>query len=408
MYLLCSYCFINPIVLGYYHTLLTEYVAITLTMSSLYMSWKWQKIQTKKEQVLYSLYFIIGLTFAYFLKQPYICIILIPMIISIIYSLIIKKKNPKKIYYFTTLLTSIIVMIFSIFLWNKLLEYKEVNVKTGRDSSGMLSRQLLNAIDGYKVNVIENYEEIKSDKYLTKKEKKNIKKVLDSKSKVLIITIHNGKKTLEKDFLTVKSGDQASATDALLEIANTFFKYPKIVIRSYSKNYCGLSSLCVITSENDIMYSVSNHIDLLHMYENERIAYKTFRKEQKYFEYPEETEEIVSYYISPINQGIIARLITYTFKITSILFKFSIFLSGLFIIILIAFRIRIKKRIKDKELYLLSIMLLSTAFLTTVANSLSGAMIDRYSAICFIPSLLGFVGMVIFISKNINRKESKK
>lgn len=402
---LCIFCIVNPLILGYFHTMLTEYVAITLTMGSLYMGWKWYQIKTRKEQILYGLYFCFGISFSYFLKQPYICCVLIPMVISIAYSLIINKKNSNKTYYFGTLFIAIIMLIISSISWNKFLEIKGVNLKTGRDSSGMLSTQLLNSIDGYKITKINNYEKIKNDKYLTKTEKKAIKKELQKHKKVMILNIYNGKKLLEKDFLRINKGNKASGKDTILEIANTFFKHPSIVIRSYSKNYCGLSSICIIESEDGIQYHVTDKMELIKMFENEIIPFKSFRYEDKYIYYPPERKEFVDEYIFPINQGLISKLITYLFLPTSILFKLVTFLSLIYIIILVTIRIIFRKCLKKKELYLLSLMFLSFSFLTIVANALSGAMIDRYSVICFIPGLLGFIGTILFTISNLNKKE---
>ena len=406
--ILFIFCIINPLILGYFHTMLTEYVAVTLTMFTLYMSWNWYRIKTKKEKILYALYFCFGLSFSYFLKQPYICCVLIPMVISIVYSFIINKKSNNKLYYFGTLFIAIIILIVSSISWNKFLELKGVNLKTGRDSSGMLSTQLLNSIDGYKMVKVDNYDKIKNDKYLTKKEKQAIKREIKKKKKVIILSIYNGKKLLEKDFLKVNIGNKASGKDTILEIVNTFFKYPNIVIRSYSKNYCSLSSICIIESDDGIQYRVTDKMEFIKMFENEIIPFKSFRYEDKYIYYPPERKEFVDEYIFPANQGIISKMITYLFLPTSILFKLMTFLSVIYIILLVAIRIIFRKTLKNKELYLLSLMFLSFSFLTIVANSLSGAMIDRYSVICFIPGLFGFIGTILFIKGNINKKVNKK
>lgn len=404
-FLICAFSFINPIILGYYHTMLTEYVAITLTMCSLYLAWKWPNIKTTKEKILYSLYFICGTVISYHLKQPYLCVVFIPMIISVIYTFINKTK---KLYYIATVITSIIVLFSSILIWNKFLEYKGVDLKTGRDAGGMLSSQLLNAIEGYKIEEISSYENVKNDKYLTKEEKKIVKKEVKIGNKVYIVDIYDNKKLLEKDVLKLSTGDKPSGKDTVLEITNTFFKYPNIVVTSYAKNYCGLSSVCLITSDDGVMYSVTNKLDLVKMFENEVIPFKSFRMEEKNFYYPEERHEFVKGYLSPINQGFISKLITYTFKPTSIIFKFVTFLLFLFNIILIVFRIIRRKKLKNKELYLFSLLFLSSAFLTMVANALVGAMIDRYTVVCFIPATIGMISSIIFITNNINLKRSTK
>lgn len=404
-FILCAFAFLNPIVLGYFHTMLTEYVAITLTMTSLYLGWKWPNIKSKREKILYGLYFVFGLMFAYHLKQPYLCAVFIPMLFSIIYVFI---NHGKKLYYITTLIISIIMLALSIVIWNNYLDYKGVDLNTGRDSEGMLSSQLLKAIDGYKLEELDNYKTIKNDKYLTIKEKKEIKKEVKLGNSVYLVSIYDNNKLLEKDVLKLNKNNRPSSKNAAVEITKTFFKHPGIVTGSYAKNYCGLSSVCLITSNDGINYSATTKIELLKMYENEMIPFKSFKYEEKNFYYPEERHEFVKDYLSPINQGLISKIITLTFGITSVIFKFVTFLSFVFIIALITMRIIKRKRLNNKNLYLLSLMLLSFSFLTMVANAIVCSIIDRYAVLCFIPSLLGVVGTIIFMIENISTKKTKK
>ena len=402
-FVLCVFCFFNPVVLGYFHTMLTEYVAITLTMFSLYLGWKWKDVKTRTEKIFYSLYFIFGLAFAFHLKQPYLCSVFIPMIIGIIYAFINKSK---KMYYIGTLVVSLIVLLSSILLWNTFLEKKGANFNNGRRTSDMLSTQLLNAIDGYKIEKINSYKGINKDKYLTKKEKKEIKKIIKVGNKVYLVNIYHNKKLLEKDVLEIDSSGPSSV-DTIYEITKTFFKYPNIVTSSYAKNYCGLTSVCLVTSKNLVNYKVSRKLDFLKLYENDAIAFKTFRNEDKYFYYEMDAKPYVSDYLSPVNQGFISRKITLTFGITSILFKIVTFLSILFAIILITVRIVKRKVLNNKELYLFSLMFLMFSILTMIANAIVGAIIDRYAVPCFIPGLLGIVGTILFIGSNTGNKSKK-
>jgi len=398
--IICIFAFFNPIILGYYHTLLTEFVAITLTMLSLFISWKWWMCDSKKNKILYSLFFIVMITVSYFLKQPYICVVAIPMIISMMYS-IIKNKSLKNILYnFGTIIAAIIILFVSFFSWNKFLEFKGVDLNSGRDSSSMLSKQLLNSIDSYKTYVVKNYNEIKNDKYLSKQEKKLAKKVLKN-NPIYIIEIYSNKKLLEKDFLKINKNGNASGTDTILEITNTFFKYPSLITTNYLKNYCALSSICIITSDDGVMYSVTNKKDFLHTYENSLIPYKSFENGSSIFDYPEERNETVENYIEYSNQTLFSKIISKFFTMTSVIFKFVIFTEALFLLLLFIIRIIKRKNIKEKQLYMFSLMLLLFSFLTLIANALVGSIIDRYATICFIPSLIGIIGAIMFILRNM-------
>jgi hypothetical protein len=402
--LFCAFSFLNPIILGYYHTMLTEFVAITITTVTLLIAWKWWDAKNTKTKILCSLYFIIFTTISYFLKQPYICTVFVPMIISIVYAIVKNHSKKNILYYITTFLLSIVFLLISMVAWDKFLELKKVNTNSGRDSSSMLSKQLLNSIDAYKVKEISEYSNIKNDKYLTKQEKKEIKKELSKNDNVYIISIYDNKKLLEKDYLKVTKNDYPSGKDTVIEIISTFFRYPKVILEIHAKNYCALSSVCVIESEDGVMYHVTNKVDVLHSFENNVIPLKSFRNEEKIFDYPEERYETVKNYIVPKNQGLISKVIAKTAIPTTLVFEFVILTVGLFLIGLVTIRIKKRKKLKEYNTYLLSFMMLSFSFSTLMINDWVGSIIDRYAVICFIPGLIGIIGTILFIKNNVGSK----
>ena len=399
--LLCGFCFFNPIILGYYHTMLTEFVAITFTFVSLIVSWKWWKVDNTKSRILYSLYFIVFVTLSYFLKQPYICTVFIPMFISIVYALIKNHTKKNILYYGGTLIVSIAALLIAMPTWNAFMKHKGVNLNSGRDSSSMLTKQLLNSIDAYRVEVIDNYKQIKNDKYLTKNEKKSIKKELKKKKNIYIISIYQRKKILEKDYLVIEEGNYPSGKDTIVEIVSTFIKHPIIIAKIHAKNYCALSSVCVIDSEDGVMYHVTNKLDILHMFENNIIPFKSFKYEEKYFYFPKERYESVKNYLVPRNQGLISKIMTKTFMPVTLVFEFVILTVGLFLIVLFGFRINKRKKIKDYNMYQFSLMMLAFSFSTLLINDWVGSIIDRYAVICFVPGLLGIIGTFKFIRSNL-------
>ena len=405
--IVCAFVFFNPIILGYYHTMLTEFVAITITSITLMMAWKWWQTDTKKSKILYSAYFIVFTSISYFLKQPYICTVLIPMLISIIYGIIKDHSKKNILYYASTFVLTVIFLLVSMTSWNMILERNGVNVNTGRDSSSMLSKQLLNSIDAYKVKTVNDYENIQKDKYLSKREKKEIKKVLKDNNSVFIISIYDKKKLLEKDYLKVTKNNHPSGKDTIIEIIKTFFKYPKLIIETHAKNYCALSSVCVIESEDGVMYHVTNQLDILHLFENSYIPFKSFRNEEKVFDYPEERYESVKYYVVQRNQGLISKVMTLTFVPTTLIFEFVILSLNIFLILLLVFRIKNRKKLKKYNTYLLSFMMLSFSFITLMINDWVGSIIDRYAVICFIPGLMGIIGTIEFIKENNKTKRGR-
>lgn len=80
---------INPIIFSYFHTIMTEFVAIPLILLSCYLSWKWIDTSHKKLSVVFLTLITILL---YHLKQSYVVAPLLAMLIASLIS-IIKKFN---------------------------------------------------------------------------------------------------------------------------------------------------------------------------------------------------------------------------------------------------------------------------------------------------------------------------
>ena len=87
----------NPIIFGYYHAILTEFVAMTLALISCFISFKWMRTTyDSKYFIIYSFFFIILTPLAWHLKQPYVSTILFPIILASIMA-IIKRWQLKSI-----------------------------------------------------------------------------------------------------------------------------------------------------------------------------------------------------------------------------------------------------------------------------------------------------------------------
>ena len=65
-FLFFTFAIFNPVVFGYFHTLLTEILAIFLMVLSCYFAYKWVDAGGKKEKIFYSLFFIFFIPFSHF------------------------------------------------------------------------------------------------------------------------------------------------------------------------------------------------------------------------------------------------------------------------------------------------------------------------------------------------------
>jgi len=112
---------INPMIIGYYHTLLTEFIAITLSVIGCYLAWKWIDVDFSENKIKYIVYTIILsvlIVVAWQLKQPYVSTILFPVIIATVISFIRQRNFKNFIQRFSTVLICGIALIAGMKMWN--------------------------------------------------------------------------------------------------------------------------------------------------------------------------------------------------------------------------------------------------------------------------------------------------
>lgn len=407
-FLLCVFAYLNPVVLGYFHVMLSEYIAITMSMISCLLAWIWSKEKKKKIRVLCSLYFILGVTFSYLVKQPYICATFTPMFIGMIYAFINNKSIKKSFEYIATVALSLIVLVLTLNVWNSFLKSVGADYSTGRDGGSILNNQVLGAVGGFKMTIVKDKYSIDIEDELTNEEKNIAYQELDEGRNVLVLSIYDNKKLLEKDIVKVNDINAPSLFASLGEVFSVLFRYPKVILGSYFSNYCALTSVCKIATDDSVTYYVSSDLDLLHLQENQAISYRPFYRLPKQFGYPEARENQVSFYKDPES----ASLFDYSEKLwfypTAIIYKVVTMFFALFLIANIIFRVRNRKQVKDYDMYLFSTLFLFTALITMLFNGCLGAFIDRYSVTCLMLGLFGIITSVLFISKNIKKEKKRR
>lgn len=356
--LLLAILILNPLIMGYFHVLLTEFIAITFTMLNIVLAYKWLYIDAhnKNHLLFYSLYFILSVMFCYHLKQSYIIIAFAPLIIATITSVIQKHTRKNVLYRLGTLFIAIFCFIASLFAWDFTLQQMGVNLDTGRDSSTMLSQQLLKA---YQI-------------------------------------------TYDQDGDGVN--DDLSTLDAIGVLLQDFFSNPVRFSTMYISNYCGLTSICAINTNNGVEYYPSLDFAGIDTFENTAIGYRAYSNSSNIFDMTESLHHNSILYGESSDRSLIAYLMN-LFKIpTNLLFKTVTLLCFLTLIFIIIFKLRIKTR-RYQNLFILCLMLLSTAFLHLAFTAGLGLIIDRYAIEAFTPAALGIFGTITYCIV-LNRRKS--
>jgi hypothetical protein len=125
---------LDPIVFGYYHTVLIEPIAATLLVFSVSASIKILENASDDLSVRsilkYFLFFFLSIPLSWSLKQPYFLVTLIPFSLGSVIAILKVKNGTKKIFYLVNFISVILVLVLSIAGWNSFIDKVNVNDTT--------------------------------------------------------------------------------------------------------------------------------------------------------------------------------------------------------------------------------------------------------------------------------------
>lgn len=402
----------NIIIFGYFHTLLTEFVAISISVVSCYLSWLLLTKSFKNEKksyLLISLYFVLITTFAWFLKQPYLSIALYPLVVSTIISIFKSKLIKSFIPQFTVILICVISLFFSIKLWNNVLEYKGIKMEGPRSASGLLSYYLINPLENYEIIKDTDEEYIRNGKFLSQEERKSIK---EKDSGIRIVEVYNRRgELIDQMIIETNSDGTASTTNSLKFIVKASFIHPLETLESYTINYLGLINVYQPKTNNSHDYYVEKNFRLSGCYENCAIASIIGQTRNNIYYIPENMFYRVADYEQSLNSPYIFRFVLNKLKTVSIIsFNVSFLLLPIALIIAILYMIFGLNRSdrKSKEHMSLVVILLGYSFLHLCTHTVTSAVIDRYASPAYITTILGYIGLLSIIIKSFNKNKFKR
>lgn len=135
---------LDPLVLGYYHTVLTEFFAATIAVTSCYFAYRlYQTTETlpvmSKYIFLPYAYFLLMVPLAWHLKQPYVGTALFPFLLSS-FLILIRKFNGRVFHYVIFANTLVFVsLVVSVFSWSFFLHASGMPEKPTREITGFIN-----------------------------------------------------------------------------------------------------------------------------------------------------------------------------------------------------------------------------------------------------------------------------
>jgi hypothetical protein len=144
--LLFIFLFLNPIFLGFYHTILTEFLASFMMIFSVLISYLWffKNIydRTKFEFIGLSMILIVLVPVSFHIKQPYVAATIMPLLGSALLSMFFEKKTINIVQRLLVVMMSLILLMGSVQIWHSFLPNTGIAADKGRMSYYMVSERL--------------------------------------------------------------------------------------------------------------------------------------------------------------------------------------------------------------------------------------------------------------------------
>jgi hypothetical protein len=154
--LLFVFLFLNPILLGFYHTILTEFMGSFLLIFSVFVSYCWfyKNIydRTKFEFIGLSIILIVLVPTSFHIKQPYVATTIMPLLASSLLSIFFEKKTINIVQRLLVVMMSLILLIGSVQVWHNFLPNTGIAAKKERMSYYMVSDRLYRGLHSQQTN----------------------------------------------------------------------------------------------------------------------------------------------------------------------------------------------------------------------------------------------------------------
>ena len=391
----------NPIIFGYYHAVLTEFIAITTVLFICYLSWNWTDIlwdKNKKQFILYGLIFSVLITFIYHIKQSFVIGCITPIIISTTISIISNFNLKNILSKIITLFFIGIVLFCSISIWNNLMQTEGLDVSTAT-ANARVKGKIISGISTLK-RVCDNYNFSKENFNINKLDGKDIEKInkiLNNKSKYNKFTIF---KNYNDKYLVYYSKSDYNLQEDIIFYLKVFLNNPIDILKSYYKNYKHIiffnsSGKLYQYNENSIipiMIFRKGSNNLIHLNPD----YAQYIKDYTRINRPNFIASVFNLYVNVI---ILYFIVIFT--------KICLWILPIVMLLFLIYSFITKNYKKSKEIELINILNI-TGFFGIMSYVAFGALVDRYTVFIMIPVFLSYFLIINHFLKIFKQKICSK
>lgn len=405
----------NPILIGYMHGLLTEFVAIPCGVIFSFLSYVWLKEEKRSHKIILSILLVLGCIAMWFLKQPYVFLALGPVFIASMLSVLENRKLKNIIYRMGILLICVISIFVSNSFWNFILKKSNVNMNTGRDTNSFVKTAILNgntsfSIDFYKEHYTEDY--ISKSNLIDEEDKKEIIKIFNEESSFKTFKLINVFKdfksreedNIEKKLVMFSKDEEYSTTDALKMYFKILYKYPVKTLKSYTLNYLAIANAVTSMRHRDANEYYPSLTDGFY-FENKSIGYSIYNSKTNMLWLDESHylyDNVKELKTNNDSNEIVKDIANNSFNFYNATYKAFVIALPIMLIVLI-----IKKKHSLNKKYIevlnLAIILIGASLIHLLFHTFTGAIIDRYGFVIFPIAVLGMLILVFNREKKDER-----
>jgi hypothetical protein len=253
----------DPLIVGYYHTVLTEFVAATIFLVSTAVALAWLKLKTDVNRLghwLATTYFVILFPLSYLLKQPYVTGAALPLCGSFILALLSASGVRERCNRAITVMLSILSLVVGIVIWENYLPPEAKAKYAGRSSEALLSTQILRGLRGIVPVTASGQrpsEEAAELAGVPLSIRRELVEIAATNTCSQLFQLRGG-----GEYIVYKCRT-GSSTEALQFVVKNLFEFPNVTMQGYFRSY-----LEIIRAEE---------ISLFGFREHGAIAYRTFK-----------------------------------------------------------------------------------------------------------------------------------
>lgn len=423
---------LNPLIIGYSHTLLTEAVAPAMILLTTYFAYLWKEvswIKNKKKSIFYTLIFSLILIFMWFLKQPYAAIIIFIIGISAVLSAIYKKSIKILVEKVIMIFVACIILVISIVGWNEILKHNGVDTEGKNSTNGFLSRGIISGISSYYIEIPSqtfcdiNY--INNTK-LSKNEKEKINKLATSAdnwcNRIKLYAVYEQNGSTLKNSVIITDENGLSTLDSLEFLILNTFENPKYTILAYAKNYLSTINLYPVRVTNNNYIATTgpgtviineNMVNgLATYYDDDRCWWEKpmYRNNPKILN-AKDVSYMSNFCSNTKENTFVTNIVKKINPFYLELFKITMLLVAPLSIVMFIMFLKDKNNVK----YFITTILFGSSFLHVLFHASLGAIIDRYAYAAFPSAILGIIILLIpknrsnsLINENLNKDFKKK